>query len=117
MIIVIAFAILGIFSAIIFDLYIPPALSSYAAIVIIAALDAVFGAYKSLLSDRFDTLIFISGFIGNSLLAALMVFLGRKIDLDLYIPVIVVFTMRIFNDFAFVRRFYLKKLKKKLKKC
>ena len=117
MIIVIAFAILGIFSAIAFDLYIPPALSSYAAIVIIAALDAVFGAYKSLLSDRFDTAIFISGFIGNSLLAALMVFLGRKIDLDLYIPVIVVFTMRIFNDFAFVRRFYLKKLKKKLKKC
>ncbi len=117
MIIILTGAILGILCAIAFDLYIPPALSSYAAIVIIAALDAVFGAYKSLLSDRFDTIIFISGFIGNSLLAALMVFLGRKIDLDLYIPVIVVFTMRIFNDFAFVRRFYLKKLKKKLKKC
>lgn len=117
MIIIIVCAILGVFLAIAFDLYIPQSLSTYAAIVIIAALDAVFGAFKSVLSDRYDSVIFISGFVGNSLLAALMVFFGKKIDLDLYIPVIVVFTIRIFNDFAFVRRYYLKKLKKKLKKC
>lgn len=117
MIIIIVSAILGIFCAIAFDLYIPQSLSMYAAIVIIAALDSVMGAYKSLLADKFDAAAFISGFFGNSLLAAVMLFFGKKIDLDLYIPIVLVFTMRIFNNFAFVRRYYLKKLKKKLKKC
>lgn len=117
MITVIVCAILGVFCAIAFDLYIPPYLSMYAAIVIIASLDAVMDAYKSLLADGFDAWEFLSSLFGNSILGALIVFFGKKIDLDLYIPVILVFTMRIFNNFAFARRYYLNKLKKKLKKC
>lgn len=117
MFIVIISAILGIVCAIAFDLYIPAALSSYVSIVIVAAFDSVMGAYKSILADRFDALVFVSGFFGNSVLAAVMVFLGKKLDIDLYLPVVVVFTVRIFSNFSFIRRFYLKKLKKKLKKC
>lgn len=117
MIIILTAAFLGILAAIAFDLYIPPALSTYAAIIIIAAIDSVMGAYKSLLRDKFRIGVFITGFFGNSLLAALMVFFGKKIDLDLYYAVTIVFTMRIFSNFSFVRRYYLRKLSKKLKKC
>ena len=117
MIIIITAAILGILSAIAFDLYIPPALISYAAIIIISAIDSVMGAYKSLLRDKFSSCVFVTGFFGNSILAAVMVFLGKKIDLDLYYAVVIVFTMRIFSNFSFVRRYYLNKLRKKLKKC
>ena len=117
MIIIVVSAILGVCCAIAFDLYIPQSFSTYAAILIIAAFDSVMGAYKSLLADKFSAAAFLSGFFGNSLLAALMAFFGKKIDLDLYIPIVFVFTMRIFNNFAFIRRYYLKKLKKKLKKC
>ncbi len=117
MIIIIIAAVLGVCAAIAFDLYIPPALSTYAAIIIIAAVDSVMGAYKSLLADRFNLSVFITGLFGNSVLAAVMVFLGKKIDLDLYYAVLIVFTMRIFNNFSFVRRYYLRKLSKKLKKC
>ena len=112
MLIIIIAALLGILCAIGFDLYVPPAFSSYAAVLIIAAIDAVMGAYKSLLRDRFDVWVFVTGFFGNSFLAALMVFLGKKIGLDLYYAVIIVFTLRIFNNFSFVRRYYLKKIKK-----
>ncbi len=112
MIIVIVASLLGIICAIAFDLYVPAALSSYAAVLIIASIDAVMGAYKSLLRDRFDMGVFLTGFFGNSLLAALMVFLGKKIGLDLYYAVIIVFTIRVFNNFSFIRRYYLKKLKK-----
>ena len=117
MVIIIIAALLGVCAAIAFDLYIPPALSTYAAVIIIAAVDSVMGAYKSLLSDKFNPAVFITGIFGNSILAALMIFLGKKIDLDLYYAVLVVFTMRIFNNFSFIRRYYLRKLSKKLKKC
>ena len=117
MIMIVISAILGVLCAIAFDLYIPAAMSIYAAVLIIAAFDSVMGAYKSLLADKFDPLVFVSGFFGNSVIAAIMVFVGKKLDIDLYLAVMVVFTMRIFGNFSFVRRFYLKKLKKKLKKC
>lgn len=117
MIIIAVAAILGVLAAIAFDLYIPPVLSTYAAVIIISAVDSFMGGYKSLLRDRFDVLVFVTGFFGNSILAALMVFFGKKLDLDLYYAVIVVFTIRIFSNFSFVRRYYLKKLSQKLKKC
>lgn len=117
MIIILFALILGIVLAIAFDLYLPPALSSYAAIIIISAVDSLLGAYKGLLRDRFSSALLVTGFFGNSILAALMVFFGKKIDLDLYYAVVIVFTMRIFNNISFIRRYYLKKICKKLKKC
>lgn len=117
MLIIILASILGVFSAVAFDLYVPAYLSSYAAIVIISAVDSLMGAYKSLLRNKFDITVFVTGFFGNSLLAAFMVFLGKKIELDLYYAVLIVFTLRIFNNFSFIRRYYLKKISQKLKKC
>ena len=117
MIIIIVAAILGIAAAIAFDLYIPAALSTYAAVVIISAADTVLGAYKALLKDEFSVIVFLSGFFGNSILASLMVFFGSKVGLDLYYAVIIVFTMRIFANFSFIKRYYIDKIRKKLKKC
>lgn len=117
MIFVFAAALLGVVCAVMFDLYIPAFLSTYAAIVIIAAFDSVMGAYKALISEKFDTWVFISGFFLNSALAALMVMVGKRLDMDLYIALLVVFTYRIFTNFSYIRRFYLKKIKQKLKKC
>ena len=117
MILILVSAILGVCAAIAFDLYIPPFLSTYIAVVIFAATDSAMGAYKSLLRDKFDPWIFVTGFFVSSVLSALMVFFGKKIDLDLYYAVLVVFTMRIFNNFNYIRRVYIKKIKQKLKKC
>jgi len=117
MLLVLFAIIFGVGAAIAFDLYVPPYLISYIGIVIISAVDSVMGAYKSLLRERFDPLVFATGFFGNSLMAALMVFWSKKIEVDIYYAVVVVFTIRIFNNFSFIRRYYLKKIRQKLKKC
>ena len=117
MVMIIISVILGAALAIAFDVYVPAYLISYAGIVIISALDSLMGAYKSLLRDKFDAWVFMTGFFGNSLIAAFMVFVSKKIDLDIYYAVVVVFTIRIFNNFSFIRRYYLKKIRQKLKKC
>ena len=52
MIMIVISAILGVLCAIAFDLYIPAAMSTYAAVLIIAAFDSVMGAYKSLLCGQ-----------------------------------------------------------------
>ena len=117
MIIIALGIILGVISAIAFELYIPAVLTSYAAVIIKAAIDALMSAYKELLKDKFAVLVFVTGFFGNSVLAALMVFFGKKIGLDLYYAVVIAFTMRIFSNFSFIKRYYIKKISKKLKKC
>ena len=53
--------------------------------------------------------IFMTGFFGNAILSVLIVFLGTKLGLDLYIAVGVVFAIRIFQNFAIIRRFLLNK--------
>ena len=117
MIIIPVFCILGICLALAFDFYIPPAFTSYIAVIIISCIDTLVGAYKSCLRAKFNLLMFVTGFFGNSLLAAFMVYIGRKIELDLYYAVIIVFTMRIFSGFSFVKRYHLVKITQKLKKC
>lgn len=117
MIIILLFSLLGILCAIGFDLYASLEFSAYLSVLIIAAIDSVMGAYKSFLNGEWDIVIFGTGFFGNSILSALMVFLGRKIGLDLYYAVIIVFTYRIFTNFSFIRRQWIKKIDKKLKKC
>lgn len=117
MLFIFAAALLGVVCAVVFDLYIPAFLSTYAAMVIIAAFDSLIGAYKALISEKFDAWIFISGFFLNSVLAALMVMVGKRLDLDLYLALLVVFTYRIITNFSSIRRYYLKKIKQKLKKC
>lgn len=117
MIIIPVFCLLGIFLALAFDIYIPPNLTAYIAVFIISCVDSLLSAYKSELRGKFSFSVFVTGFFGNSLLAALFVFIGKKIELDLYYAVIIVFTMRIFSSVSFVRRHILKKITQKLKKC
>ena len=92
---------------------IPYTYSGYLAIAIIAALDSVFGGITSVVKGNFDIKIFISGFFGNAILAILLVYLGEKLNVDIYIAAVVVFVGRMFNNLSFIRRFYLDRLSKK----
>ena len=47
--------------------------------------------------------IFVSGLICNAFLAVIIIFLGEKIGIDLYLAVVVVFGTRIFSNFAAIR--------------
>lgn len=104
--------IVGIVAGFAVNFHIPPAYSKYVAVAILAALDSVFGAVTASAQKNFNLKVFITGFFGNSLLAAGLTFLGTRVDVDLGLAAILVFGTRMFNNFAIMRRILLNKFKK-----
>ncbi|MBZ4644980.1 MAG: hypothetical protein PWR27_638 [Petroclostridium sp.] len=101
--------VIGLVIGFLTPIHIPSQYSSYVAIAILAALDSVFGGITASSQKNFDIKIFISGFFGNALLAALLTYIGKKLDVDIYLAAVVVFGTRLFQNFAIIRRFLLNK--------
>jgi len=74
------------------------------------------GGASSMLRKCFDIRVFISGFFGNTVLALGLTFLGRKLDVDLFLVAVIVLGTRLFNNFSVIRRHYLSKIQIKFKK-
>lgn len=103
--------ILGIFAGT--TINVPYTLSKYLAVAILACLDSVFGAYNSNLDNNFNLKVFVSGFFGNALIAIFLVFIGIKLDVDIYLAAIIVFSTRLINNFSVIRRKILDKTNSK----
>ena len=105
---------IGLLVGIVFGLILQPIvpiwLQPYLPIAVVAALDAVFGAFRSVLDGIFNDRIFVISFLSNVLIAALIVFLGDQLGVgsQMSTGVVVVLTMRIFANVAAVRRHLLK---------
>ncbi len=82
-------------------------LARYSAVGILAALDSVLGAIRAELDGSYDNRIFISGFVVNALVAVLLVFVGDRLGLDLYLVALITFGLRIFQNVALIRRRFL----------
>lgn len=92
---------------------IPYAYSKYTAVAIIAALDSVFGGIASMMQGKFEMKIFISGFFGNAIIAIMLVALGVRLGVDIYLAAIIVFVERLLINFSVIRRVLLTKYKDK----
>ena len=99
----------GILAAMFTPYTIPSSLSPYFAIGILAGLDSIFGGIASNINNNFRMKIFISGFFGNALLAALLTHIGKILNVDIYFAAVLVFGTRLFQNFAIIRRFLLSK--------
>ena len=95
---------------------IPYSYSIFLAIGVIAALDSVLGGVTSILKKNFDFMIFITGFFCNAILAMLLTYLGQKLYVDIYIAAIFVFINRMFINLTIIRRYYVEKWLKNVKK-
>lgn len=82
----------------------PTEYSFYITMALLAALDSVIGAARSHMEDKYDGIIFISGFLCNAILAAAFTFVGDKLGIPLYYAAIFVFGGRVFNNLAVIRR-------------
>lgn len=118
-----AWAIVGILAGIILglisNLTIPIEYIKYTAVVILGILDSLFGGIKAEVThdDQYSSTIFLTGLLGNILLALGITLLGEKLGLDLYLAATIVFVFRIFSNLGITRRilvdrFYKKKSKK-----
>lgn len=112
-IILILFIVAGIVTGL--NVEIPLSYSNYIAVAILACLDSVFGAFSANVEKKFSMSIFISGFIGNALVAILLVFIGDKLNVDIFLAAVIVFSSRLLNNFSSIRRYFLEKVGNKTK--
>ncbi|WP_067468329.1 small basic family protein [Actinomadura macra] len=85
---------------------VPLWLQPYLPIAIVAALDAMFGGVRARLEGIFDEKVFVVSFVSNTIIAALIVFLGDQLGVgsQLSTGVVVVLGIRIFSNAAAIRR-------------
>ena len=85
---------------------VPTWIEPYLPIMVVAALDAVFGGIRARLDGIFDAKVFVVSFLSNTTVAALIVFLGDKLGVgsQLSTGVVVVLGIRIFGNAAAIRR-------------
>ena len=96
----------GIVIGVVLEPSIPQVLQPYLPIAIVAAMDALFGAFRAYLEGIFTDRVFIVSFISNVLIAAAIVYVGDQIGVgsQLATGVVVVLGIRIFTNAAAIRR-------------
>jgi len=96
----------GIVAGLLLEPTIPLVLQPYLPIAIVAAMDALFGAFRAYLEGSFSDKVFVVSFISNVLIAAAIVYVGDQIGVgsQLSTGVVVVLGIRIFTNVAAIRR-------------
>ncbi|MFA7253458.1 MAG: small basic family protein [Patescibacteria group bacterium] len=82
---------------------IPPEYTRYTAVAIVGILDSLFGAIRASAEKKYDTIIFITGLGFNMAIAVLITFFGDKLNLDLYLAILVAFMVRIFANIGIIK--------------
>jgi len=99
--IIAVFVVAGVFAGL--NVVVPYSYSQYIAVAILACLDSVFGALSANIDKRFKMNVFLTGFFGNSLIAMFLVYIGTKLNVDLYLGAVIVFAGRLLNNFTVMR--------------
>ena len=83
----------------------------YIGLAVVAGLDSLAGAIRSIIEGKFNDRVFISGFFSNTVIAALLLFLGNKLEIPYVgIAITVALVIRIFNNLGFIRRYIIARL-------
>jgi len=98
--------LVGVLAGLVLNVDVSFEFSRYSAVAILAALDSVLGAVRAELDGVYNNRIFISGFVTNAIVAVLLVFIGDRLSLDLYLVALITFGLRIFNNVALIRRHF-----------
>ena len=96
----------GVVLGIIFQPHVPLWMDPYLPIAVVAAMDAVFGAFRAFLDGIFSDKVFAISFVSNVFIAALIVYTGDQLGVgaQLSTAVVVVLGIRIFANVASIRR-------------
>lgn len=87
-----------------YNLEIPYTFTEYIAVAILAFLDSLFGGIASNMQNKFKMAVFVSGFFLNAIIAMFLVYLGQKLNVDIYLAAVIVFTTRLFTNLSIIRR-------------
>ena len=101
--------VVGLIIGALFPLTIPVEYAKFMSVALLASLDSVFGGLRAGAEEKFDNTVFITGFFTNALMAAGLVYVGDRLGIDLYYVSLLAFGLRIFQNLAIMRRYFLKK--------
>jgi small basic protein len=82
---------------------IPPEYARYTAVAIVGLLDSLLGAIRATVENKYNTTVFISGLIFNMTIGVLITFVGDKLNLDIYMAILVAFMIRIFANIGIIK--------------
>ncbi|MCW5932889.1 MAG: small basic family protein [Fimbriimonadia bacterium] len=102
--------LVGVIIAYMVDLPIPAEWAPYLSLAALACMDTAFGGWRASLESKFHLDVFLSGFVINALLAALLAYLGDRIGVDLFLAAVVTLGGRMFLNLSLIRRYYLNNL-------
>jgi len=98
------------------QLDIPPEYTRYTAVAIVGIMDSLFGAVRSSVENKYNTTVFITGLAFNMTIAILITYFGDKLNLDLYLAILVAFMIRIFANIGQIKTATLNKIQKSVTK-
>lgn len=95
------------------NIAVPYTYTEYIAVAILAFLDSLFGGIVANMQDKFSLPIFVSGFFLNAIIAIFLVYLGQKLNVDIYLAAVIVFSGRLFTNFSIIRRILIEVLERR----
>ena len=93
---------------------IPPEFARYTAVAIVGMLDSLFGAIRASIERKYSTTTFLSGLAFNMVIAVLITFIGDKLNLDLYLAILIAFMIRILANIGIIKTTALSKIWKQI---
>lgn len=85
------------------DIAYPMEYSFYITMGLLAAVDSITGACRSIMQEKYNSEIFASGFVTNAMLAMILTYIGDKLGVPLYLAALFVFGVRLFNNLSVIR--------------
>lgn len=98
--------LIGIIVGLLVKVPVPPWLARYLGIALLAALDSAIGGLRASMEKTFNDRLFIGGFVSNTVLAGLIVYVGDNLGVELYLAAVVAFGVRLFQNLALIRRHF-----------
>ncbi len=100
--------IAGIALGLALNMPVSPNMARYLGIALLAALDSSFGGIRANLEHTFNERLFIGGFLVNTTIAGLIVYVGDNLGIEIYLAAVVAFGVRLFQNLALIRRHFFK---------
>lgn len=85
--------------------------NKYILIIFITSLASIMRGWRAGIEKNFSIVIFITGFILNTLAAILIAYGGERLGIDLSMAITIIFGINIFNNLENMRKILFKELK------
>jgi len=93
------------------SLKIPSAYTYYYVAFLVVMLDTTINGLKCAIRNSFDSTFFWSGFLVNVIFALMLVYLGERLRVDLYLVVFFAFGYRMLNNISAIQALLLQRYK------